>query len=122
MKVEILKRIKRAEKKVFKNPVPVMIMIFYRPDKEKYCVMEHYEGRTETLFFDHYKQYIFSPKFDGRVFLDLMESPNEPEGANVYAFDIKEVREDVPADCGVSIEFEEHEEPLTSKFIVTVWE
>lgn len=111
MKIEILKRIRKAEEKVFKGSVPELIMIHYNPLKEKYVVKEQSKTKSKELFFKHYKDYIFNPEYKGQVIIDMTEDPvNQTDGA-LYTFNMKTLKADnkIPSNCAVSLEVQNEE-------------
>lgn len=130
MRIEILKRIEAAERRISKTEVPDLVMICYDWERGKWNIRETFmkkdgrgntvEGRTtKNLYLNHYKDYVVQPDFSGTILLDLMDCPPEFEG-NLYSFTGEQIRKVAEPGSGVSFEYAGEAENREAMFNVTV--
>lgn len=128
MKLTIVKRVADLEKFIVQKKIkdlPTLVIISYDHFHSKWKIQENYpEVEDDRVFFlDHYRDYIFRPKLNARVMLDLLSCP-EDFGGNLYSFSSKELFKGVNKNCGVSIEYggSDPEDSMTSVFNLTIHE
>lgn len=134
MNMTVVKRIESCERMIAKKAVPEMILISYDDVKHKWRIQEHYMrknskgaiirgGHVKTLYMSHYRGYIVSSEFHGRITLDLLSCSNDDSG-NLHTLNIDEVRNSVNAENGrgLSFDYVESNDNNECMFIVTVIE
>ena len=123
IKVDIIKRLNALEQRVERQFVPNFIMIYYDDDSEDFVVDEHYDnGERHSKHINHYKNYVFHPKFEGVAILDLKSEPKNYVG-DLHQIRMKEFREEHDLiNCGITLEavLSDTDGKLEQSFLVTV--
>ena len=84
---------------------------------------EHYDnGERHSKHINHYKNYVFHPKFEGVAILDLKSAPKNYVG-DLHQIRMKEFREEHDLiNCGITLEavLSDTDGKLEQSFLVTV--
>lgn len=121
MRIEVLRRIEKAEKRAGIKPVPNLIMIWY--DRIRgWVVAESYERKRKEQLLDHYRDYVIPSEFTGAFILDLFDSPNEHEQpAGLMSTSGNELRRMLNCEgCGLSLDLIRIQDSITLQFEITV--
>lgn len=103
IKANIIKRIQEIEKQVLSDAIPDMIMIYYDWHSKDWIIDEK-GNSVKSKHYKHYKDYVFHPKFNGTVILDLIDCPEEFIG-NLHSIQMKEFRKSNHLEnCGICLE------------------
>ena len=129
IKVDIIKRIKAIEKQIFNDEIPVYIMIYYDWNTNDWVVNEKFrpfapgKPNESTKHFKHYKDYVFHPKYEGMVVLDLIDCPENLQ-IDLIGCDFYELRKGGLKNCAISIEprYDIPPEKFSFPFTVSVHE
>lgn len=125
IKVDIIKRIKAIEKQISDIEVPEFVMIYYDWQNNDWIVDEKVKSLDRNIYhYKHYKDYVFHPKFEGKVILDSLDCPDELQ-TNLFSFCMDDFRkENNLKNCGISFEclHNESDGVLEQSFAVTVHE
>lgn len=88
----LLTRLKRIENYFFAGENPSLIWISYDEGKKLYRVDEDYyrEKRNDrkTYYFEHYRGYVFNPKYTGLCFMDLLNGVEN----GLFLFNCSDIR------------------------------
>lgn len=103
IKANIIKRIQEIEKQVLTDAIPDMIMIHYDWYSKDWIIDEK-SNSVKSKHYKHYKDYVFHPKFNGTVILDLIDCPEEFIG-NLHSIQMKAFRKSNHLEnCAISLE------------------
>lgn len=106
IKADIIKRIKAIEQQILDVETPDAIMIYYDWLSEKWVVEEKVAEThfSKLKYFKHYKEYVFHPRFEGVVILDLIDCPDEFQ-ANLHSIQMSDFKEENNIqNCAISFE------------------
>lgn len=108
MNIQIIKRLAALEAVIQEPEAPDTVKIFFDWDRKQFRVAEDFikvnsRGKvagglhTRITFLDHYRDFLFTGRFHGKIIIDLLDCPEE-YAANLFCFEADKLRNEAGID------------------------